>query len=110
MFWQMLWRAPGIQPNTLVLLNEGALPYYADNSLIGSLNWIYDPDNRSPSLDYAVFYPTSRLGGSLPSLAADQPIQYDFISEVFSGNTSQVLAFYYQPPGCLRLLIPHRYG
>jgi len=32
MFWQMLWRAPGIQPNTLVLMNEGALPYYADNS------------------------------------------------------------------------------
>jgi hypothetical protein len=106
MFWQMLWRAPGIKPNTLVLMNEGALPYYADNSLIGGLNWIYDPDNRSPSLDYALFYPTSRLGGSLPSLAADLPIQYDFISEVFTGNTSQVLAFYYQPPGCLRLLNP----
>jgi hypothetical protein len=106
MFWQMLWRAPGIEPNTLVLINEGALPYYADNSLIGSLNWIYDPGNRSSRLDYALFYPTSRLGGSLPNLAAHQPIQYDFISEVFSGNTSQVLAFYYQPPGCLRLLDP----
>jgi hypothetical protein len=106
MFWQMLWRAPGIKPDTLVLMNEGALPYYADNSLIGGLNWIYDPDNRSPRLDYALFYPTSRLGGSLPGFEVDRPIQYDFISEVFTGNTSQVLAFYYQPPGCLRLLSP----
>jgi len=106
MFWQMLWRAPGIAPNTIVLLNEGALPYYADNSLIGALNWIYDPDDRSAAMDYVVFYPTSRLGGTLPSLEAGLPIEYDFISEAFSGTTSQVLAFYYQPPGCLRLLDP----
>jgi len=104
MFWQMLWRAPGIASNTIVLLNEGALPYYADNSLTGALNWIYDPKNRSASMDYVVFYPTSRLGGTLPNLEAGLPIQYDFISEVFAGNTGQVLSFYYQPPGCLRLL------
>ena len=66
----MLWRAPGITPNTIVLLNEGALPYYADNSLIGALNWIYDPDNRSDAMDYALFYPTSRVGGTLPSSRA----------------------------------------
>lgn len=106
MFWQMFWRAPGIAPNTIVLLNEGALPYYADNSLIGAVNWIYDPMNRSAVMDYVLFYPTSRVGGTLPSLDAGQPIAYDFISEVFSGTTSQILAFYYQPPGCLRLLDP----
>ena len=106
MFWQMLWRAPGMVPNTTVLLNEGALPYYADNSLTGALNWIYDPTNRSPALDYVLFYPTSRVGGSLPGLIPSQPITYDFISEVFSGNTSQVAAFYFQPPGCLRLMDP----
>lgn len=106
LFWQMLWRAPGIEPGTTVLLNEGALPYYADNSLIGPLNWIYDPGNRSPAMDYALFYPTSRAAGTLPSLQPGLPIQYDFISEVFAGSTSQILAFYYQPPGCLRLLDP----
>lgn len=106
LFWQMQWRVPGIEPETIVLLNEGALPYYADNSLIGALNWIYDPNNRSPAMDYVLFYPTSRLGGTLPRLEAGIPIQYDFISEVFFGNTSQVLSFYFQPPGCLRLLDP----
>ncbi|HET6846433.1 MAG TPA: hypothetical protein VFH29_06330, partial [Anaerolineales bacterium] len=106
LFWQMLWRAPGIEPGTTVLLNEGALPYYADNSLIGPLNWIYDPDNRSAAMDYALFYPTSRTEGTLPRLEPGLPIRYDFIAEVFSGNTSQTLAIYYQPPGCMRVLDP----
>jgi hypothetical protein len=106
MFWQMAWRAPGIAPNTILFLNEGALPYYADNSLTGALNWIYDPHNRSGNMDYVLFYPTSRVGGALPSLQAGQPIEYDFISEVFTGSTSKVLSFFYLPPGCLRLLDP----
>jgi len=38
MFWQMTWRAPGLKPDTVVLLNEGALNYYADNSLSAALN------------------------------------------------------------------------
>lgn len=105
-FWQMFWRAPGIAPNTIVLLNDGAFQFYADNSLAAALNWIYDPGNRSNAMDYVLFFPTSRLGGSLQGFEAGQPVTYDFISEIFRGNTSQVIAFYYQPPGCLRLLDP----
>jgi hypothetical protein len=106
LFWQMVWRAPGIVPHTIVLLNEGALPYYADNSLTAPLNWIYDPNNRSSQMDYVLFYPTSRVGGTLSGLQPGQAVTYDFIAEVFHGNTSQTLAFYFQPPGCLRLLDP----
>jgi hypothetical protein len=106
MFWQMYWRAPGIAPNTIVLLNEGEFQFYADNSLTGALNWIYDPDNRSSGMSYVLFYPTSRLGGTLQGFEPRQPVTYDYISETFKGTTSQVAAFYYQPPGCLRLLDP----
>jgi hypothetical protein len=106
MFWQLYWRAPGITPNTLVLLNEGALQFYADNSLTGALNWIYDPNPKTDGMAYVLFYPTSRLGGTLPGFQTGEAIAYDFISEVFHGNTSQVIALYYRPPGCLRLLDP----
>ncbi len=106
MFWQMYWRAPGIVPNTIVMMNQGPLQFYADNSLTGALNWIYDPAHRSGAMDYVLFFPTSRIGGSLQGLSAKQPVTYDFISEVFTGNTSQTLAFYYAPPGCLRVLDP----
>ena len=123
LFWQMTWRAPGLEPNTTVLLNDraflspsatGILPledlrvfdYYADNSLSAALNWVYAPDNHSDKVSYVLLYPASRIGGSLPAFEKDLPINYDFLAGKFEGNTSQVVAFYYSPPGCLRLLDP----
>jgi len=104
LFWQMTWRAPGIQPNTIVLLNEGTLKYYADNSLGGALNWIYAPDNHTRRIDYVLFYPRTRLRNVLPQLEKGIPVEYDYLAGQFYGNTSQTLAMYYQPPGCLRIL------
>lgn len=105
MFWQMTWRAPGLKKNTIVLINEN-LTYYADNSLGAVLNWIYAPDNHTNKMDYVLFYPTNRLGASLPQLEAGLPVSYDYIAGNFSGNTSQAVVFYYAPPKCLRLLDP----
>ena len=105
LFWQMTWRAPAIEPGTIVLTNQ-VLEYYADNSLGASLNWIFAPDNHTSRVDYVLFFPTNRIGGSLPVLRPDVPIQYDYIAGWFEGNTSNTLAFYYDPPGCLRLLDP----
>ena len=103
LFWQMTWRAPELKPGTLVLMNE-ELSFYADNSISAPLNWIYAPANQSADIDYVLFYPTNRLNASLPELKPDIPIQYDYIAGRFTGNTSQVVAFYYDPPACLRLL------
>ncbi|MBN2119093.1 MAG: hypothetical protein JW730_21165 [Anaerolineales bacterium] len=105
LFWQMTWRAPGLKPNTIVLMNE-ELTFYADNSLSPSLSWIYAPDKRSDQIDYVLFYPTNRLNSALPALQPDIPIEYDYIAGHFDGNTSQAVAFYYDPPACLRLLEP----
>jgi hypothetical protein len=102
MFWQMTWRAPGLEKNTIVLINE-ELSYYADNSLSAALNWIYGPDEHDDAIDYVLFYPTNR--GSL-SLQKDVPVTYPFLAGDFNGNTSQAVVFYYAPPKCLRLLDP----
>ena len=106
LFWQMSWRAPGLEPGTLVLMNE-ELKYYADNSIGAALNWIYAPDNRTDRLDYLLYYPKNRLDGSLPGFEPGLPVRYDdFLVGYFEGSTSQVVVFYYSPPGCLRLLDP----
>jgi len=105
MFWQMTWRAPGLEPGTIVMMNE-ELKYYADNSIGASLNLIYAPDNHSDHVDYVLFYPTNRLGGALTELGPDIPVEYDYLAAEFEGNTSQMVVFYYAPPGCLRLLDP----
>lgn len=104
LFWQMTWRAPGLKPDTIVLLNEGALDYYADNSLGAALNWIYAPKNHTRHIEYVLFYPKTRLKNVLPRLETGIPIEYDYLTGQFHGNTSQTLAMYYQPPGCLRIL------
>ena len=110
LFWQLTWRAPSIKPDTLVLLNEGALDYYADNSLSSVLNWIYAPDNHSEHVEYVLFYPTTRLRNALPQLQKHIPIYFDYLAGEFNGNTSQTLAMYFDPPGCLRVLDPEIEG
>jgi hypothetical protein len=105
LFWQMTWRAPGLKPNTVVLMNE-ELSYYADNSLSAPLNWIYAPQTDPDEIQYVLFYPTNRVGSSLPALQKNIPIHYDYIAGEFNGSTSDAVAFYYDPPACLRLLEP----
>jgi hypothetical protein len=102
LFWQMTWRAPGLEKNTMVLLNEN-LEYYADNSLSAALNWIYAPDNHTDVVDYVLFYPTNR---DTLSLKPGVPQDYNLLAGEFHGNTSQVVVFFYAPPRCLRLLDP----
>jgi hypothetical protein len=105
LFWQLAWRAPGIKPNTVVLMNE-KLIFNADNSISAPLNEIYASQNHSAAIDYVLLYPTNRINSSLPALELNLPIRYDYLAGQFNGNTSQALAFYYDPPDCLRLLDP----
>jgi hypothetical protein len=105
LFWQMAWRIPALQPDTIILMNEH-LKFYADNSLGPVVNWIYASENRSSRIDYVLLYPTNRLGKSLPALEPDLPIRYDFLAGVFEGNTSQVVSIYFSPPACLHVLDP----
>jgi hypothetical protein len=104
LFWQMTWRAPAIEPDTMVLLNERALNYYADNSLSAALNWIYAPDNHSRHVHFVLFYPTTRLHNALPKIEPGLPVYYNYLAGEFHGNTSRTLAMFYAPPGCLRVL------
>lgn len=105
LFWQMTWRAPGLKPNTLVLMNED-LSFYADNSISAPLNWIYAPDQSGEQIPYVLFYPTNRLDSKLTALQPGLPVEFSYIAGEFKGNTSDAVAFYYAPPACLRLLDP----
>jgi hypothetical protein len=105
-FWQLSWRAPGIQPGTVILTTEMPFRYDTDNSLTSPLNWTYAPENRQPEFLYLLYNLESRLSAGLPALEAGE-----HISEVqrllpFKGSTSQALAVIYNPPGCLKAIDP----
>lgn len=107
LFWQLTWRAPSMQPDTAIIMNEGALEYYADNSLSPVVNWVYAPEKRGEDIDYVLLYPTTRLRSpALPKLEPDLPIFTEYLAGQFHGNTSQALAIYFMPPGCMRILDP----
>ncbi len=107
LFWQLSWRAPGIELDTAIVMNEGGLSYYADNSLSPVVNWTYAPDLHGENIPYVLLYPTTRLrSDSLPKLEPDLPIFTNYLAGTFHGNTSRVLAIYFSPPGCLRILDP----
>ncbi len=110
-FWQLAWRAPGIQPGTALLTSKLPFNYSTDNSLTAPLNSIYapkEPQLEPPALrlSYLLYDIESRLGGGLPSLEAGQPIDEPYRIAPFHGNTSQVMLVIYRPPDCLRIIDP----
>ncbi|HSM70473.1 MAG TPA: hypothetical protein VK851_02935, partial [Anaerolineales bacterium] len=105
-FWQMKWRMPSLQPNTVILTDEIAVDYESDGSFIGPINWIYDPDFKRGNLHYLVLYTDNRLGKSLRSLEPHTDIQFRLRTVVFYGSTSQAVVIHMPENGCLRVLDP----
>lgn len=108
LFWQLSWRAPDIQPDTVIFTHELPIRYFSDNSLTAALNWIYDPEERegSTAVHYVLYYPTLRVGSEVKNLQPGNSFSHDLLVGTFEGNTSQSLALFYQPPACLRVLDP----
>lgn len=106
---QLAWRAPGIQPNTLLLTDvHPSTPYVSDMGLSAGVNWMYQPDLKSHQLPYLILYTDIRLGNTvLPSLSADTPVHLNYRTAVFEGNTSQSILFYQPEVGCLRVVDPN---
>jgi hypothetical protein len=105
-FWQLAWRAPAIQPGSLVLTSELPFAYDSDNSLTAPLNWIYAPQNASWQLAYLMYDAAER---GLPE-EGSQNIEIDGTIRMFEfhGSTSQAIAVLYSPQTCLKLVDPLR--
>ncbi len=103
--WQMTWRAPEIQPGTLLLTDAMGLRFYEDDSLTAPINWTYDPENHSLKMD-ALLYDLLVRQNSLTDLKPGVDVERNFRGKTFTGSTSQVLVVAYNPPGCLKILDP----
>jgi hypothetical protein len=102
--WQLRWRVPDLEPGTTIITNDLPLRYYSDNSLTAPVNWMYSPENHTLQMDYMLYYPTVRVGRALSRPRPGLPIVQPYRAASFSGSTSQILALYYAPPGCLHVL------
>ena len=96
-FWQLTWRAPGIEPGTMLLTSELPFVHFSDNSLTAPLNWTYLPDELTPQMPYLLYQIESRLGEGLESFEKGIPIEQEYRAVAFSGSTDRTLVFYYLP-------------
>lgn len=104
-YWQMAWRMPALQPNTVLLTYQMPIDYETDLSFTAPINWMYAPDYTRADLPYMLLYTEKRLGGStLPSLEQNIEIFYPYRTVNFNGNTSNAVVIYMPQNGCLRVL------
>ncbi|MEW6404162.1 MAG: hypothetical protein AB1649_20390 [Chloroflexota bacterium] len=106
-FWQLAWRMPGLEENTVLLTSELPLKYASDLQTTAALNWMYAPDLAERNMPYALLYIKTRFNSLLlPSLRPDEPITFQYRTVPFSSSTSNVVVIYKDADGCLRVLDP----
>lgn len=105
-FWQLAWRAPGIQPGTVLLTSELPFVYNVDSLLTAPLNWIYSPSLPSRDLPYQLYNVESHLGLGLAGFEEGTPIYQTNRLTPFEGSTSQAIVVFYRPPACLKVIDP----
>lgn len=108
-YWQMAWRMPALEPNTVLLTYQMPIDYETDLSFTAPINWMYAPDFTRADLPYILLYTEKRLGGStLPSLEKGSPITYPYRTVDFNGSTSNAVVIHMPQNGCLHVLDPNR--
>lgn len=108
-YWQIAWRMPALEPNTVLLTHQMPIDYETDLSFTAPINWMYAPAYTRADLPYMMLYTEKRIGGStLPSLERDVPIFYPYRTVNFNSSTSNSVVIYMPPNGCLRVLDPQR--
>ena len=107
-FWQLHWRVPELAPGTVIIANENRVTAFStDNSLTAPINWIYDPENHSQTINYLMVYPTIRVyEGSALKMLPNWPVAEDLLVGTFQGNTSQSITIFFDGSTCLRVVDP----
>ncbi len=97
-FWQLQWRAPDIEPNTLILGDQFPFETITDNSLNALLNWNYENPEAPAAEAYKFFQVSARLG------YLNEFTPGEVFHNRFSGNTADALVIYATPSTCLKVL------
>jgi hypothetical protein len=103
-FWQLSWRAPRLQPGTILISDKIPLDRFSDNDMTPILNWTYAPDLQGHAMPYQLFDLETRENGGLPGFKPGLPVTHTSRTMGFTGSTSNILAVYLGLPGCLHVL------
>jgi hypothetical protein len=105
-FWQLTWRAPQLQPGTIIASDAIPLFRFSDNDLTPILNWTYVPQHHSRKIPFKYFDLSLRLGSTLPEVKEGLPIRHGYRNLMFTGSSSALLVVFNRPGTCLWVLRP----
>lgn len=103
---QLTRRIPQVEPGTMLLTQNLPFRYYGENTFFPLLNWVYQPENRTPQMHLRMFDLSIRLNEMVQQLENGQTIPQNYRSFRFESDREHVIAILYQPPACLKLLEP----
>ena len=106
-YWQLIWRAPDLQPGTAIL-GDGALVAFVDGYAAASaINLLYPQEENSIPFESSYWYLDFHgFDGQQTEFLAGVPLFAQSPNEIFNGHSHQVL-FVYNEPGlgqCLWVL------
>lgn len=96
-YWQMLWRAPSIEPGIAILSPTMPFGRVSEYSIAFAMNVIYGDRLNSEQLPYYYFSALRYRFGEAFAFEKDFPIQGGLRSLSFEGSTSQAVVFYEAP-------------
>jgi len=102
--WQLSWRVPSLKENTILIASDVGLKYYSDNSLTSPVNLMYLSNNSTSQLSHLVYFTDARDDIWFEESVKNQEINKPYRSFQFNGNSSDIITFHFQPPGCLKIL------
>lgn len=105
---QLITRIPELKPNTILMTDVNPLSYESDNSLTGLVNLALKPREEDETLPYAVEMFTSRFD-TVEKYIENREVYQDFRGSLFWAPYDQMVAFYYAPPACLRIIDPEQH-
>ena len=103
-FWQLSWRAPGLEKGTILASDEIPLDRYSDNDISPVVNWQYAPNHRGLSYDYKYFDLDLREETYYSNPGKAVPVDHTYRTHAFSSSTQKTLGIYYQKNGCLNIV------
>lgn len=107
LYWQMYWRAPGLQPQTAVMSEGEILSKMGLYSTAAGINLIYADASPSGELPYWYYGISREYGHRMPELLAGIPLETSFRQFTFQGDSRNSVVVYFEPRGdCLRVLTP----
>ena len=112
-FWQLYWRAPGLQPGTALLSADELFLYMGRRPTSIALNLLYPQPYGTTQAGYwfmELYHDVGPL--QVPRLARDKPFNDSFRTFEFSGSSLNSLVIYYKPGAgrCLWVLSPDDAG